>query len=134
MVMESGEINNMNNNEYNALMKSNAKNRYKYFIKKVADFEEVWGLYNKGWATTIDSNGQILIPFWPKKEFAEACALDDWKSYVATSIELDDFINKWLPGMKEDDILPSIFWNNNDSVVVKVDVIISDLENELENY
>lgn len=134
MAMEKGEENNMNINEYNSLMKSDVRKRYEYFIKKVADFEEVWGLYNKGWATTTDSDGRILIPFWPRKEFAEACALHEWQSYVATSIELEEFINEWLPGMREDGVVPSIFWNNDDSAAVEVNVIINDLERELENY
>ena len=129
-----GEENNMNIDEYNFLMKSDARNRYEYFIKKVTDFEEVWGLYDIGWVTTTDSYGRTLIPFWPKKEFAEGCALQEWQSCVAISIELDEFINEWLPGMRVDGILPSIFWNNDDSAVVEVNVILSDLEEELENY
>ena len=132
--MEKGEENNMNINEYNFLMKSDARKRYEYFIKKVTDFEEVWGLYNNGWVTTTDSDGRTLIPFWPRKEFAEACALYEWKSYVAKSIELDEFINEWLPGMREDGVVPSIFWNNDDSAVVEVNIILNDLERELENY
>lgn len=132
--MEEGENNKMNLNEYNSLMGSLAKKRYEYFIKKVVDFEEVWGLYNDGWATTTDENKRILIPFWPRQEFAEACAIDEWQSYVATAIDLEEFINEWLPGMKDDGILPSIFWNNDDSAVVEVNNITSDLERELENY
>ena len=120
--------------EYEFLMKSDARKRYEYFIKKATDFEEVWGLYNNGWVTTTDSDGRALIPFWPKKEFAEACALHEWQMYVATPIELSEFINSWLPGMRMDGTIMSIFWNNIDSVVVDVDVILNDLERELENY
>jgi hypothetical protein len=34
--------------------------RYVYFIKHVADFQEVWGLkQDDGWATTGDDNGTL---------------------------------------------------------------------------
>ena len=124
----------MNKNEFNSVVKISAAKRYVYFIKKVVDFEEIWGLYNEGWATTEDDKGRILIPFWPKKEFAEACAIGEWGNYKPIAIGLDEFIEKWLPGMKEDGNLPSIFWNNIDSTVVENDILKRDIENELENY
>ena len=125
----------MNTKEFKALMSSSAKSRYEYFIKKVIDFEEVWGLYDKdGWAVTSDEDGRLMFPFWPKREFANACAIDEWKSYISCSIDLNEFLEDWLPDMKEDGVMLSIFWNNNDSVVVKVESVLNDLLNELENY
>lgn len=133
--MVKGEKNKMNIKEFNALMNSPAKSRYEYFIKKVADFECVWGLYDKdGWAVTSDDNGRLMFPFWPKEEFANACAIEEWKSYTPCSIELDEFLEEWLPDMKEDGVILSIFWNNNDSAVTTVDTVLNDLINELENY
>ena len=38
----------MNKKELEAVMKQPPNIRYEYFIKKVVDFEEVWGLYNDG--------------------------------------------------------------------------------------
>ena len=72
--------------------------RYEYFIKKVADFEEVWGLKQEdGWATTGDDKGTFYLSFWPKKEFAELCITDEWSEYYAEVISLDEFIGDWLP-------------------------------------
>lgn len=124
----------MDEKEYQALLKCSGEKRYKYFIKKVVDYEEVWGLYDDGWAMTASDDGEMMIPLWPKKEFAEACALDEWKNYRAEKIELEEFIEQWIPTMKEEGYLPSIFWNNIDSVVVKVDTLRAHLEEELENY
>lgn len=36
--------------------------RYEYFTEIVADYEEVWGLYDNGWATAQD-DGNILYLF-----------------------------------------------------------------------
>lgn len=124
----------MNNKEFDAVIKLPANKRYEYFIKKVVDFEEVWGLYNDGWAMTQDETGKMLMPFWPKKEFAEFCSIGEWSDYVPESIELEEFINDWLPGIKDDGYKVSIFWNNDDSAVLAVDILLRDLGIELEKY
>jgi hypothetical protein len=124
----------MNKKEFEALIKQPPKIRYEYFIKKVVDFEEVWGLYNDGWAMAQDEEGNPLIPFFPKKEFAENCAKKEWAGYKAEAIILDDFINDWLTGMKTDGNKPSIFPTDDDTAVVNIDVLLNDIENELENY
>lgn len=124
----------MNKKEFDAVIKLPAAKRYEYFIKKVVDAEELWGLYNEGWAVTQDDNGNLLIPFWPKKEFAEYCAIGEQSIYVAESIDLYEFINEWLPEMKESGHKPSIFWNCDDSAVLEIDIILKDLNNELDKY
>lgn len=124
----------VNEKEIEAVLKISAAKRYEYFIKKVADFEEVWGLFDDGWAVSEDDYGNPLIPFWPKKEFANLCAVEEWKNYKAESIELELFLHVWLPNMKKDGAKPSIFFNNTDSAVLDVDTLLSDLEDELENY
>ncbi|NOU64746.1 DUF2750 domain-containing protein [Paenibacillus sp. LMG 31461] len=124
----------MNQKEFEAVIKLPANIRYEYFIKKVADSEEVWGLYGDGWAVTEDDKGNLLIPFWPKKIFAEFCIFEEWSHYKAQSITLNEFMNDWLPGISEDHHKPSIFWNRNDSSVVAVNVLLNDLEQEIEKY
>ncbi|WP_235860371.1 DUF2750 domain-containing protein [Rossellomorea aquimaris] len=82
----------MNIKEIEVVSNLPASKRYEYFIKKVTDFEEVWGLYYDGWAILEDDNGNTLMPFWPKKEFANLCAVDEWNDYKAEQIELEDFM------------------------------------------
>lgn len=124
----------MNEKEFEAVIKLPASKRYEYFIKKIVDSEELWGLYNEGWAVTRDDEGNLLIPFWPKKEFAEYCAVGEQSVYVAENIDLYEFMEQWLQGMQEDGYKPSIFWNNIDSAVVAIDTLLTDLNTELENY
>lgn len=124
----------MNQKEFEAVIKLPGEKRYEYFIKKVADYEELWGLYNDGWAMIADDNNNEMIPFWPKKEFAEYCAIDDWKGYKAESIDLYEFMDNLLQDMKTDNIKASIFFNNETSVVLEIDDLIDHLNEELENY
>ncbi len=49
-------------------------------------------------------------------------------------IDLTEFMYDWLSGMSNDGIKPSIFPNDDNTVLLNIDVLLSDLENELENY
>jgi hypothetical protein len=124
----------MNPKELEAVLKQPANIRYEYFIKKVVDSEIVWGLYEDGWAVTEDDNGSKLFPFWPKREFAEHCAVDDWITYSSESMDLYEFMDEFLPKLKEDGYKPSICYNNDDSAVLKIDTLIEDLKAELGKY
>lgn len=124
----------VNDKEFQAVIKLPANIRYEYFIKKVVDEETVWGLYNDGWAVTEDEDGTLLLPFWPKKAFAQHCAIEEWAEYSCESMDLDELMEEFLPRLLEDGYKPSIFFNNVDSAVLEVETLIRDLETELENY
>lgn len=77
----------------------------------------------------------MVIPFWPKEEFAKECAEEVWSNYTPEGIDLNEFINNWLPDMEKDNIKPAIFYTkNNKGVVVEIKRLLFDLEEELENY
>ncbi|NEW04881.1 DUF2750 domain-containing protein [Paenibacillus sp. SYP-B3998] len=124
----------MNMKEFEAVVKLSSAKKYEYFIKRVVDFEEVWGLYSNGWASADDGKGNIVIPFFPKKEYAENCATDVWENYKAKSIDLYKFIENWLPGMKKDKVKPSIFPTKDNASVIETDELYKDLQNELNKY
>lgn len=125
----------MNDKEINAVINLNANKRYEYFIKKVADFEEVWGLYNQGWVQAEDDNHNITITFWPNKEYATLCAIGEWSNCIPKSIALEKFISKWIPGMKKNSLKPCVFLTPNDKgIVVDCEKLLKDLYEELENY
>lgn len=117
------------------ILKMSENERYDYFIRKVSDFEEIWGLNDKGWALLGDNNGNNILPLWPEKEFAELCAVDQWKDYKPELIELNNFLEKWIPGMTNDKTLVNIFSTpNTKGTVVSPNDLHSDLQDELEQY
>lgn len=118
-----------------AVMALDSEGRYRHFIKRVADIEEVWGLYDDGWAISEADDGKSIFPFWPAKEYASKCAINEWSGYHAKSIPLDEFMSDLLPQIQSDDILLGIFPNENgDNSVVKIEDLISDINMELDNY
>jgi len=52
------------------ILRMSEDERYNYFIRKVADFEELWGLNDDGWALLGDNDDNRIFPVWPEKEFA----------------------------------------------------------------
>lgn len=116
-------------------MRLPAPKRYEYFIKKVVDFEEVWGAYCNGWVIADDGNGNVVIPFWPKEQFVQLCAQGVWQGYTARSIPLEDFLSKWLPGMQKDSRKPAIFYTADDrGIVVEIERLLQDINEEMQKY
>lgn len=109
--------------------------RYRNFVKTVSDWEVVWGLYQNGWALAATSDGQKVFPIWPAKEYAELCAEKEWEGYEPESFSLEEFVNELLPNLKNDGILPGVFYTPQDKgVTPTVDQLIEDINQELENY
>lgn len=118
------------------VLKLNDEDRYTYFISKVTENEEVWGLYNNGWAILSEAEGKVCIPFWPEKEFALLCCKDQWQSYTPQAITLDNFMKKWLQGMKQDNRFATVFYVNDQltNILVTPDHLLEDLNNKLQIY
>lgn len=109
--------------------------RFEHFIKVVVDWQEVWGLYQHGWAQSSTSDGIIVLPFWPAQEYAQICAVNEWANYEARKIPLDDFIADVLPKLKLEGVLPGVFLTpTGQGVTPSIDELIAALEAELQNY
>ncbi|MEK5297860.1 DUF2750 domain-containing protein [Bacillus sp. FSL R5-0659] len=125
----------MHPKELETTIQLSAKKRYNYFIKKIVDLEEVWSLSNeKGWVMSEDERGVPQFHFWATKDHAAYCAIDQWEKTVPEMINLEDFIEEWLPGMIADGFNPSIFYNRNNSVSIEIQTLKEDIEEELKNY
>ena len=126
----------MNPKKVDNLIQLSVEDRYAYFIRKVAEFDEVWGLYgDTGWAA-LGSGEKVIVPFWPEEEFANLCATDQWQGYLAKAISLDDFRNKWLPGLKRDGRLVNIFYVPQTKLgsIIDPDDLAEDIASEMRGY
>nr|WP_268994069.1 DUF2750 domain-containing protein [Janthinobacterium sp. FW305-128] len=108
--------------------------RHGYFVRKVADTQEVWGLYHDGWATA-QADGKVAIPFWPEAAYAQACASGEWEHFQPRAIALDDFLSKWLLGMAGNGQLASVFpVPQGRASIAAPDDLRRDLQYESEQY
>ncbi len=94
----------MINKEIENVLKLNNEKKYEYFIKKIADSEEVWALKDDdGWATLGDDDN-VFFPVWAKKEYSNLCVKEEWKGYKSQKISVQEFVENWIPGLKQDNI------------------------------
>jgi len=121
--------------EIKAVINLPGEKRYTYFIKRAADQDQVWGLWNEGWAMGITDDGTRTIPVWPAEEYAELCRVGDWSSFRPKPIPLEEFMHSMLPDIAKDGFRVSIFDAPNESaVLVSDEEFIRDLESELSKY
>lgn len=121
-------MNKMNEKDIELLVKSPAQKRYDYFVKKVVEEQKVWLLFGDSWAVSSTVDGNLVLPLWPDKEFAELCINEDWSEHKAVAVELDEVVENLLPQLKEKGILPGVFFTLDDG---SVDVDCDELALEL---
>jgi len=84
------------------------------FVQRARETRQVWGLKAaKGWAVCESNEYQDLVvyPFWSEAGSAQLHCTGEWSQYAPTPIELDLFLDTWLPGMDEDNALVGINWD-----------------------
>lgn len=120
--------------EVESVIKLDKFKKYRYFLKKIADCEEVWSLKDDdGWAS-LGLDEDIFFPVWAKAEFAELCISGDWQGYRCEAIDIYDFLEEWLPGMKEDAIRVTVMWYDGEGIDIDWENLARDIEHELEQY
>lgn len=84
------------------------------FIVEALEQGCVWGLQGEeGWALCASElqPDVDVMPFWSQEAFARVHCADDWAGYQPVAIDVEEFMEDWLPGMHEDVLLIGINWN-----------------------
>lgn len=122
--------------EFEAVSSLSPRERLQHFVKRVADWEEVWSLKNhEGWVLAGVPNGQEAAPFWPHPDYARACRTEQWADCEPAAIELRAFIDRWIPGLARDGRAVSVFpVANGRGVIVTADALRLALMEELQAW
>ena len=125
----------MNGKEFENVAHLPPEKRYEYFIKKVADREEVWCLWNDGWALMGGNDHEEMDPVWPHAMFAEASAVGEWLGFKPKKITLDEWMDKWIPSMERDGRMTAVFPTAQGTTTTASPFKLrSDLEEEIAKY
>jgi hypothetical protein len=90
--------------EYAALQAMSGRALMEYFIIRVAEVEEVWGLGDEtGWVMR-ELEGQTTLPVWPYQQLASQCAVRDWNDQKCKSVSLEHFMSHILMLLIDKDI------------------------------
>lgn len=93
-----------------AVLRLPAARRYSYFLQRVAESGEVWGLDGEGWALALDDAGRDVLPLWPTPEFAALCATRLWAGFQPRAIKLQELLENVLPQLEEEGMPVGIFF------------------------
>jgi Protein of unknown function (DUF2750) len=118
--------------EVDAMLELPAPQRYRHFIEKVVGLRRMWGLYADGWAMSETPEGRQVLPLWPAREYAERNIADEWSNHQAREIDLDAALAMMIPTLREQGILPGIFFSpDQGSINITLDELERDLRAEL---
>lgn len=98
------------------MLTDNSHDNYTTFFADAVATGCVWGLQGQdGWAQSASEKYPEVqvIPFWSQLEYAEIHQQQEWASYQAVAIDLEEFMEEWLPGMHRDVILAGLNWNGS---------------------
>ena len=122
----------MNYNEIEEIFCLAQNKKYEYFLTMAAESEQICGLKdNNGWITIKDESGNLAMPVWPGWNFAKYCQENQWKETQIEIIDLYEFLEYWLLGMKRDGCRVLIF---GDSSGGGISVEADKLKEEIQKY
>lgn len=74
----------------------------------------VWGLRDAegSWAVVASNQSSSInvMPFWSCQETAVLACSDAWCIYTPVAIDLEEFLDDWLPGMHADVLMVGVNW------------------------
>ncbi len=123
-------------NEANQLLALSSPERYKHFLEKVADWEQLWGARDKqGWLVQATSDGQHYVSLWPHPEFAKDATKRFFPGNYEEEIDFEFLLEQWLPMLKEQNIKVAIFPNREwHSVLLDAEKFEQDLRKEMKKF
>lgn len=124
----------MNPKEIENILKLDTRKKYGYFIKKIADSEEVWSLKNSDGWVSLGLEDQLFFPVWAKKEYADLCIAGEWEDCHSEAIDIYEFIDVWIANLKEEGTRITVMWHNGSGIDVDWDDLLNNILFELDKY
>lgn len=122
--------------EFDSVTQLGGAARLKHFVNRVADWQRVWGLRgNSGWVSVGDDAGNSGFAVWPHPQYASACVTGEWEGNRPTPIDVQEFVEDWLPNMADNGIKVAVFPTPEmRGMFVEAVVLRKMLQDELELY
>jgi len=115
------------------LNRADCDESHKRFVKRIVEKEVVWYLSNSQGVAHSGSNDDeesTVLIFWSDEAYARRTKKETFPEYDEASMDLFDFLFRWLPGMSGDGVLAGTNWTH-DLIGVESDPF--DLREEIEN-
>ena len=92
--------------------------RYDYMVEQIKTDNVIWTLQDQDGCVMLTTEDEDCIPMWPSEETAALWAVDEWKECEPLAIPLDEFQQRWVSGMEDDDLFIAVFPVQEDLGVV----------------
>ena len=76
-----------------------------YFLTRVFETEEVWGLDDGCEWITVERDHQSVMPIWPYRQYAAEACDGEWSAHQPAAESLEDFVYNTLGTLIEEDIM-----------------------------
>lgn len=91
--------------EYAAVQDMTAGELLDYFLLRIVETEEVWGISSgEGWMV-YQQDGQTIMPMWPYERYAAEKIDETWSNCQSVSVSLEYFIYEMLETLVADDVM-----------------------------
>jgi hypothetical protein len=122
-----------NQYEIRNVLQLSPQEKYAYMLAKAVSWLEVWSCRGiDGWVQS-EHMGRQCVPVWPAMAYAQLCCTGAWADAVPQALSIDDWLNRWLPGMIRDGKLTAIFPTpDNQMIVLEPEKFRNDLLHQLE--
>jgi hypothetical protein len=98
------------------VLSDSINDNYEIFIQEVVATGVAYTLKGSEGYVVVASekfpDGEV-IPFWSSEESAKAVCVDDWSDYEVEAISIEGFVEEWLEGMHEDELLVGPNWTED---------------------
>ncbi|OIN13813.1 DUF2750 domain-containing protein [Oceanisphaera psychrotolerans] len=93
--------------------------RFNHFVSRVCEHDELWILTDEhGCMMLTSDDDEDCIPVWPHADYAKEWAVDDWSQCKPEALTLQVWLNRWVPGMEDDELLVAVFPTSDATGVV----------------
>jgi hypothetical protein len=108
------------------------------FIIECVESGIVWGLESdEGWATcpSVTDESIDVMPFFSSRIFAAELCCEEWETYEPRALDIEEFLDDWLPGLHEDVILVGMNWTSDMNGVEEQPLDLAEaLEEEIDEF
>lgn len=126
----------MNEIQMENVLSLSSEERYLHFLNKVADWEQLWILCDSEGHIYTRSTSEIeYLSVWPHPTYADKfeSAIDE--NLGVSEIPLNEFMDKWLPGLESDGLQVGVFPDSEGKVwIIEPKDLLAELEGECEQY
>ncbi|TRY32582.1 DUF2750 domain-containing protein [Aliiglaciecola sp. M165] len=99
----------LSSDEFVEISKLQPEERFDYALTAMVENRELWGLFGENGWLLLQAEEDACVPIWPHESFAKAWEKDDFPDCTPKKIDLDAWLNQWLPGMQKNGTLVLVF-------------------------